>query len=143
MHALLESLRSMIDLAWLYLFHASWQSAVAGTVVLALVLVGRRRPAPLRYVLLDGGAAQVHRSSVSGGSLRSFQPLGTCRLLIPDDAVIILDGRHGRNGWGPDDHRRFDEYPPPTSRQFGGGIALLGRPCSSSRGPRPQGPARR
>ena len=52
MHALLEPLRNLIDLAWLYLFHASWQSAVAGTVVLALVLVGKRWPAPLRYALL-------------------------------------------------------------------------------------------
>lgn len=52
MHAFLEPLRNPIDLAWLYLFHASWQSAIAGTVVLALVLVGKRRPAPLRYALL-------------------------------------------------------------------------------------------
>ena len=52
MHALLEPLRNVIDRAWLYLFHASWQSAVAGTVLLALVLVGKRWPAPLRYALL-------------------------------------------------------------------------------------------
>jgi hypothetical protein len=52
MHALLEPLRNTIDLTWLYLFHASWQSAAAGTVVLALVLVGKRWSAPFRYGLL-------------------------------------------------------------------------------------------
>ena len=52
MHALLEPLGTLSDLAWLYLFHASWQSAVAGTVVLALVLVRKRWPAPIRYALL-------------------------------------------------------------------------------------------
>lgn len=47
-----DSSRKIAEIAWLYLVHASWQSALVGIVVLTLVLVGRRWPAPLRYALL-------------------------------------------------------------------------------------------
>ncbi len=44
-----DSSRKIAEIAWLHLVHASWQSALVGIVVLTLVLVGRRWPAPFCY----------------------------------------------------------------------------------------------
>jgi len=37
---------------WTYVFHATWQGALVGLLVLAAVYLGKRLPAPLRYWLL-------------------------------------------------------------------------------------------
>ncbi len=37
---------------WLFLFHATWQSALVALMVLILLVVGKRWPSPLRYGLL-------------------------------------------------------------------------------------------
>ena len=52
MNDLVRSLAPLADACWNYLIHASWQSALTGLVLLAVVALRRRWPAPLRYGLL-------------------------------------------------------------------------------------------
>lgn len=52
MSALFKSLEPATDACWNDLVHASWQSAACGLLLLAVVALGRRWPAPLRYGLL-------------------------------------------------------------------------------------------
>jgi beta-lactamase regulating signal transducer with metallopeptidase domain len=52
MSAFAEAIRPATDACWTYLFYASWQAAVVGLLILAVVATGRRMSAPLRYGLL-------------------------------------------------------------------------------------------
>src|SRR5688572_15125055 len=52
MAALSQSFHGVAEFCGSYLLHASWQAALVGGILLALVFAGRRWPAPLRYGLL-------------------------------------------------------------------------------------------
>jgi beta-lactamase regulating signal transducer with metallopeptidase domain len=52
MSAFAEAIRPATDACWTSLFHASWQAAIVGLLILAVVAIGRRMSAPLRYGLL-------------------------------------------------------------------------------------------
>ena len=52
MNALPDAVNRLGDLWWPLVLHATWQGALVGAVVLAVVTWGRRIPAPLRYGLL-------------------------------------------------------------------------------------------
>ncbi|MEX2139108.1 MAG: M56 family metallopeptidase [Pirellulales bacterium] len=52
MNRMIESLNAWSE-AWLpYVFHAGWQGALVGAALLAVVLLGRRWPSPLKHALL-------------------------------------------------------------------------------------------
>ncbi|MBD3268341.1 hypothetical protein GF373_16870, partial [bacterium] len=52
MNALIQTLNNISPHWWDYIFHASWQSALIGLLLLALVWLGRKWSAPLRYGIL-------------------------------------------------------------------------------------------
>lgn len=52
MMAVVDVLSRAGELWWRYALHAAWQASVLGIVVLVVVRLGRRWPAPLRYWLL-------------------------------------------------------------------------------------------
>ena len=142
MHALPEPLRNAIDLAWLDLFHASWQSAVAGTVVLALVFAGKRWPASLRYALLTVALFKFVVPpflTAPSGVFSHWGPAVALSQITPRSVAT--------------DDKTAMAVPPRTERirRVSAANESAGRsrnlnlrgPRSSSRGPRPQGPARR
>ena len=52
MNAILDSINYFSTLWWTYAWHSTWQSVLVGGVLLAVVYLGRRWPAPLRCGLL-------------------------------------------------------------------------------------------
>jgi HEAT repeat protein/beta-lactamase regulating signal transducer with metallopeptidase domain len=52
MNTLIQGLNALSSLWWPYVWHTTWQAAVAAGILLVAVRLGRRWPAPLQYGLL-------------------------------------------------------------------------------------------